>query len=76
MGLIKNWIKMKIMGLMLWIAVHCLDAKVGNPNELLPGNPGMPCTGCCEYVNMAGMTLHINQIKAVEDEWVDRGIIG
>lgn len=78
MGLIKNWIKMKIMSSLLWIAVHFLDAKIEPmANQPLPNNPGMPCgMGCCDYVNMAGVTLHINQIKAIEDEWVSRGIIG
>lgn len=76
MGRTKNWMKIKIMSSMLWIAVHILDAKIYPSNESLPIPNNPRCgAGCCDYVNMAGVTLHISQIKAVEDEWVTAGII-
>lgn len=81
MGQIKSWIRMKIFDGLVWVAVHLLGAKVNRENivkEYREAPPSLPmplCETCKDYVEIAGRPVHVSQLKNIENEWVDRGII-
>lgn len=81
MGLIKNWIKIKIFNGWVWVAVNLLGAKANRANivkeyqETPQSIPASPCEMCRDYVQIAGRPIHVSQIKAIEDEWVREKII-
>lgn len=81
---LKDWIKIKVFDLWVLAAVKLLGAKVNREKivedykkapERSPSAPA-PCEACCEYVQIAGRSMHVSELKAIEDEWIERGIIG
>ena len=67
MGLIKNWIKIKIFQWMVWISVNLLGAKV-TTNQNMPENIQeteyeLPCETCHDHVMIAGIPMHVSQLN-------------
>lgn len=79
MGQIKNWLKIKIFNLIVWASVNLLGAKVNREKIVQEYRQAPeyqpPCEMCKDYVEIAGRPVHVSQIKAIENEWVERGII-
>lgn len=76
MGFFKNWIKTQIFQFMIWASVKLLGAKVStNQNIIQEPEYQQPCEMCHDHVMIAGIPMHVSQLRAIENEWVERGII-
>jgi len=79
MGFFKNWIKIKIFQFMVWVSVNLLGAKVSMNQNIIENQQepefGSPCEMCRDHVMIGGISMHISQLKTIEDEWVSRGLI-
>ena len=73
MGRAKNWIKTKTLQSIIWIAVNLLGAKAIQ-NQPEPEYQ-LPCEMCHDHVMIAGIPMHMSQLKSIEDEWVREKII-
>lgn len=81
MSSLENWVRIRIFNAWVWAAVNLLGAKVNRERIVKEYGqapefaPAFSCENCGEVVSIAGRPVHVSQLKAVEGEWVDRGII-
>jgi len=76
---VKNWIWIKVLQLTVWVGSNLLGANI-TINQNIAGNMQepeyqQPCEMCRDHVMIAGIQMHVSQLRAIEDEWVERGLI-
>lgn len=72
---VKAWVKRRVAYLIVFLTEHALGAKVAR------GQAGAQqfCPPCPNYygdvVEIAGRPIHVAQLKRIENEWVEKGLI-
>lgn len=72
--MVKAWVKRRIADLIVFIAELALGAKVARGQAGAQQFCPAPCPDG-DVVEIAGRPVHVAQLKRIENEWVERGLI-